>query len=312
MKIYEYKPGNRLNIGDCVVAIGLFDGFHIAHRGLLSKAKELAKQNNLSFGIFTFTSDKTIKGKSPKIYSTEEKLEIAAALGSDFAVVANFSDISDFPAEDFVKKTLTKDLSVKIAVAGFNFRFGKGALGNAESLISFMRASGGEAYIFDEYTYGGTAVSSTEIRGLLQDGKMEEVRTLLGEPYFLTGVVSHGDGRGKNLGLPTVNTDIPEEKLVPRIGVYRSAVVIGDKIYSGVTNLGTCPTFEERTPHAETYILDFNGEIYGEKIRVYLLEYIREEKQFNSAKDLIMQIKLDINYTIKKNGDLKWQELGLK
>ena len=141
---------------------------------------------------------------------------------------------------------------------------------------------------------------------------MEEASALLGAPYFLTGKVAHGDGRGKSLGLPTVNTDIPDEKLTPRVGVYRSAVVIGEKIYAGVTNVGTCPTFGERVPHAETYILDFDGDIYGEDIRIYLLEFLRDERHFDSADELILQIKLDINYTIKKNGEEKWQELGLK
>ena len=179
-------------------------------------------------------------------------------------------------------------------------------------LTSLMKASGGEAIIFDEYTYGGITVSSTLIREHLTEGRMREAAELLGEPYFLTGIVSHGDGRGRSLGLPTVNTDIPEEKLLPRIGVYRSAVRIGEEFFSGVTNVGACPTFGERATHAETYILDFSKELYGEEIRVYLLEFLREEKQFGSADDLIMQIKLDINYTKERNGASKWQELGLK
>jgi riboflavin kinase/FMN adenylyltransferase len=141
---------------------------------------------------------------------------------------------------------------------------------------------------------------------------MADAIALLGEPYFLTGIVSHGDGRGKALGLPTVNTDLPSEKLLPKKGVYRSAVCIGDRLFSGVTNIGTCPTFEERPTHAETYILDFSGDIYGKEIRVYLLEFIREEKHFKTPEELILQIKLDINYAIMRNGEQKWQELGLK
>ena len=312
MKIYEYKPGERLPVGECAVAIGLFDGFHIAHRELVKKTREIAKKKGLRAGIFTFISNGTIKKGTKKIYSTVEKLKIAESLGAEFAVICDFTKISDISAEDFVKKTLVSDLSVKIAVAGYNFRFGKGALGNADLLSRLMRECGGDAVIFDEYDHNGMAVSSTVIRELLTEGRMEEATVLLGAPYFLMGRVSHGDGRGKSLGLPTVNTDIPEEKLVPRVGVYRSAVVIGEKIYAGVTNVGTCPTFGERVPHAETYILDFDGDLYGEDIRVYLLEFLRDEKQFDSADELILQIKLDINYTIKKNGEEKWQELGLK
>ncbi len=312
MKIYEYKPGKKLPVGECVVAIGLFDGFHTAHRELLRRTKEIAEQKGLPFGIFTFASNEAIKENAKKIYSTEEKLQIADSLGADFAVVADFSKISGICAEDFVKKTLICDLSAKIAAAGFNFRFGKGAAGNAEKLTSLMREAGGEAYIFDEYTSGGITVSSTHIRELLREGRMEEAAVLLGAPYFLAGEVSHGDGRGKTLGLPTVNTDIPDEKIIPKTGVYRSAVSFGGRLYSGVTNVGTCPTFGERSPHAETYILGFDGELYGEKIRVYLLEFLRDEKVFESQKELIMQIKLDINYVIERNETLKWQELGLK
>ena len=312
MKIYEYTPGVKLTVGECAVAIGLFDGFHVAHRALVQKTREIAKQKGLSTGIFTFISNKTIKKGAKKIYSTEEKLEIADSLGVDFAVVADFSDIANLSAEEFVKHTLVDDLSAKIAAAGFNFRFGEGASGDASLLDRLMRESGGEAIVFDEYTHGGRAVSSTVIRELLTDGKMADATSLLGTPYFLTGEVSHGDGRGRSLGLPTVNTDIPEEKLIPRVGVYRSAVLISDRLYSGVTNVGTCPTFGERAPHAETYILDFSGELYGESIRVYLLEFLRDERHFDSADSLILQIKLDINYTIKKNGEQTWQELGLK
>lgn len=312
MKIYEYTPGLRLPVGECAVAIGLFDGFHIAHRELVKKTREIAEKNGLRAGIFTFISNETIKKSTKKIYSTEEKLKIAESLGAEFAVICDFTLISGISAEDFVKGTLITDISAKIAVAGFNFRFGKGALGNAEMLAELMQSHGGDALIFDEYAYNGRAVSSTVIRELLTEGRMEEATALLGEPYFLTGVVSHGDGRGKSLGLPTVNTDIPEGKLVPRVGVYRSAVAVGDRIYAGVTNVGTCPTFGVRVPHAETYILDFDGDLYGKDIRVYLLEFLRDERHFESAEELILQIKLDINYTIKRNGEQKWQELGLK
>ena len=312
MKIYEYKPGTKIPVGECAVAIGLFDGFHIAHRALVKKTVEAAKKAGLRAGIFTFMSSNNIKQGVKKIYSTEEKLTIAESLGVDFAIVADFSSIANITAEEFVKNTLIVDVSAKIAAAGFNFHFGKGAVGNAELLSKLMKESGGDAIIFGEYTNDGVTVSSTHIRVCLSKGQMDDAASLLGEPYFLTGVVSHGDGRGKALGLPTVNTDIPEEKLIPKNGVYRSAVNIGGKIFSAVTNLGTCPTFKERKTHAETYILDFSGDLYGEKIRVYLLEFLRDEKQFESAEDLILQIKLDIDYTIKRNGEQKWQELGLK
>ena len=312
MEIYSYKRGQKLPVGDSAIAIGLFDGFHIAHRYLIEETAKEARKQGLSVGIFTFSSSGEIKERSKKIYSTEEKLEIAETLGIDFAVVAEFSEISDICAEDFVKETLIGHLSAKIAAVGFNFRFGKGAAGNAEMLKELMETFGGGAMIFDEYTHEDITVSSTAIRKLLVSGECEKANELLGKPYFLTGVVTHGDGRGRTLGLPTVNTDIPETKLEPKAGVYRSRVSIDGTLFNSVTNIGTCPTFGARVPHAETYILNFDSELYGKNIRIFLLEYLREERPFKDEKELKMQIKVDIEYTIKRNGDEKWQELGLK
>ena len=182
--------------------------------------------------------------------------------------------------------------------------------GESKKLKELMAAFGGDAMIFDEYPTKGRAVSSTLIRGLLVAGDCARANQLLGEPYFLTGVVSHGDGRGRTLGLPTVNTDIPETKLQPKAGVYRSRVMIDGAFFDSVTNIGTCPTFAEREIHAETYIVNYSGNLYGEKIRIFFLGYLREEKKFESPNELIMQINVDKKQAIQENGDLTWQAIG--
>ena len=311
MNIYEYKQGEALPIGKCVLALGLFDGMHIAHRDLIAKGKELAKEAGLPLGIFTFDGESGIKSSVPKIYDTKHRLVLAERAGADFAVVADFGALCYLPSEDFVSYVLIRDCHAEIAVAGFNFRFGKGAAAGADELVGLMVARGKRAYIREEFKFNGATVSSSLIRSFISLGNMHEARKLLGAPYSISGKVYHGDGRGRGMGLPTVNVDIPEGRVLPALGVYRSAVPINGKIYNAVTNIGTCPTFGERGLHAETYILDFEGDLYGRDIEIFLLAYLRGERKYERQNDLIIQIKLDISLTIIKNGDITWQELGL-
>ena len=311
MRFFSYGELTRAP-GGGVIALGFFDGVHIAHRRLLSEANERARKMGVPFGIFTFRAESGIKKGAPRLYSTEERIELFESTGADFAIVADFCEISSLSAEEFVKNVLIEGLGAAVAFAGYNFRFGRGAMGNADKLSALMRAHGGDAVICEEITSEGEAVSATVIRSLIEAGEIESANRLLGAPYFLRGRVIRGNGQGRSLGFPTVNTSLEEGRVVPRLGVYRSLVRIDGRLYNGVTNVGRCPTFGKREIHAETYIIDFHGDIYGESVTVYLVGYLREEKTFESADALIMQIEVDKNITIKKNEEEKWQELGLK
>ncbi len=312
MVIYRYPKSEKLNIPECVMALGFFDGVHIAHRDLLKRAAEAAKEKGLTFGIFTFASDGKIKEKSSRLYDDGEKAEIFESLDADFTVYADFGAISDCSAEDFVRKILCEDLSCRVCVAGFNFRFGKNAAGNSEMLERLMKEMKSEAIICDEITADGVTLSATLIRNLISSGKIEEANRLLGAPYYIKGRVSHGRRDGHKLGFPTANIVLGEGRILPRFGVYRTAIVIDGKIYSGVSNIGVCPTFKGDEARLETHIIDFEGDLYDKEIRVYLLGFLREERRFDSLDRLIMQINVDKNTTIRENGDIKWQELGLK
>ena len=309
MKIYEYAPGKSINTGDTVIALGLFDGVHKAHRELLSLAKREAKRNGLTFAVFTFGSGEIKKTKS--IYSTEQKLDILESLGADAVILANFEDICNVTAQDFIESCLIGDMHCKIAAAGYDFRFGKGAEGDADLLSEVLSKHNRYAVIEEKQTWKDEKISSTRIKSLLSEGNIEEANLLLGSPYFLSTSVSHGDGRGHRLGFPTVNTEFPEETLIPRHGVYRTAIDIDGRLYSAITNVGTCPTFGDRTAHAESFILDFNGDLYGKNIRIFYLGFLRDEIRFSSEKELIMQINVDKNKVIKENGELTWQAIGL-
>ena len=311
MKSYSYREGIRYCDGECVVAIGLFDGVHLGHRQLFTLAKQKAEEMKLPFGVFTFDIDSEIKPGRERLYSGNTRRELLEEIGVDFTVSAKFSEIASMSPEEFVTRILIDSLGARVAAIGFNFRFGRGAIGDCSLLKKLMKDSGGDAIICDDFTVNGTTVSTTRIKELLADGEIRQAGELLGSPYRLEGTVSQGNKVGRLLGFPTVNTEIESGLAVPKKGVYRTAVVVGEKIYAALTNVGTCPTFTERTVHAETYILNFAGDLYGENIKIYFCDYLREEKRFTSEKELKMQINIDINKILNEYGEIKWQELGL-
>ncbi len=291
MQVFEYTPGKTLAISEAVVALGLFDGVHIAHRALLKEAKKIAKERSMPFAIFTFYADSEFKAGG-RIYSDKEKLKIFENLGADAIIVTKFSSVSDIDAKDFVKECLLRDMNCRIAVLGYDFRFGKGALGDSKMLDELMRQAGRECFIKDEISFEGEKVSTTKIKQLLETGDIEKANILLGEPYFSIAKVEHGDGRGASLGFPTVNTSFSFNSI--RKGVYASTLITKDKIFPSITNVGCCPTFEQRALHAETFVLETCENLYGKSVILQLLSFIREERAFPDAEKLIEQISCDV------------------
>ncbi len=320
MEVIEYKYGETLSSfrerlpfksQGCVIALGFFDGVHIAHRALISRARNEADALSIPLVIFTFSGkNEDFKKSKERIYTDEEKCALLSECGADYTLLCDFPAISFFAKENFVSDFLIECVGAKCAVCGFNFHFGKMASGDAGDLSSLMESHGRRCIKIDEFISMGMTVSSTLIKKLIENRDIKSATELLGKPYFLSGNVSHGLGIGSGMGLPTVNTELPYGKFTPPRGVYATAVKIDGKFYPSLTNIGTCPTFGERPIHAETYILDFKNDVYNENIKIYFFDYIREERTFSSEKALIMQIKVDINKTKKILGDIKWQEIG--
>jgi riboflavin kinase/FMN adenylyltransferase len=293
------------------MALGLFDGVHIGHRALLSTAVKEARRSGIVPSVFTFSENSEIKRGAARLYDDRAKLRLLRDAGIELVYIADFAAVSSLSPEDFVTRVLCKRLNCRIAVSGFNFRFGAGASGNADDLTRLCAASGIGAIIVDEEQVDGVTVSTTLIRRLLSEGKVSRAATLLGRPYFLSGTVLHGRGQGAGWGFPTVNTPLRED--IPLLyGVYSSAVCLGDKLYPALTNVGVCPSFGAREPHAETLILGFEGNLYGKEVDVHLIEYIRDERIFSSAEELREQIEKDKNLAKERTKDIKWQEIGLK
>ena len=311
MNIYKYTPGHATGLQNAVIALGFFDGVHKAHRELIKTTLEIAEREGLTPAVFTFTAEGKIKNNTPRLYSTEERLYILESLGIENVVLVDFSDIANVSATDFVEKCLIEHFGAKAVVAGYNFRFGQRALGDTELLSSIMEKRGLKAYIKDEILSDGKTISTTLIRSYLCEGRVEIARELLVTPYFISGRVESGNKVGKTLGFPTINIPLAEGYINLARGVYLTAVKIGDNLYKGLTNVGTCPTFSERKMHTETYILDYNSEIYGEEVKIFFLEFIRNEEKFETPDALRSEIRKNIK-TAMERSFITWQEIGLK
>lgn len=309
--VYKYD-GAELLIDGCVMALGFFDGVHLAHRDLIKTGRDEADRLGLPLGIFTFPTENGLKPGVKRLYSTDERLKLFEEVGVDFTALIEFSSIMSLSPEEFVKDVLIGKLKCRVAVIGFNFRFGRGASGDAGTLCRLMRENGGECIMIEEMKLDGQTVCTTLIRSLLLNGEIKRSNLLLGAPYRISGTVERGNGMGKSFGFPTVNIPLQDWRVSMRLGVYATAICVGGQLYKGLTNVGVCPTFESRSVHLETFILDFDGQLYGEQAEVYFLEFIRDEMKFESAERLKMQINIDINTAINENGDKIWQDLGLK
>ena len=294
MKIFEYRYGDSLPIKNTAIALGYFDGVHLAHRELISLTVKEAHTQGLVPTVFTFSAeDATIKTGAARIYPTSVRLSILEELGIEAAVVASFPSVAGLSPSAFVEEVLIGACDMRLAASGYNFRFGKGACAGADELSELCRDGGAECLLLEERTLGGEPISSTRIRAALLAGNVRLATELLGAPYRIGGTVERGRGVGHKLGFPTVNTMIPGSAVKMKNGVYKTAVRVDGNTLPAITNVGTCPTFEERSVHAETYIKDFSGDLYGKEVEMLFLDFIREERKFDSAEELIMQINVD-------------------
>ena len=292
MRVYNYTYGKKTD-GSRVIALGLFDGVHLGHRALIDAARGLARRLGTHLSVFTFSSEDALLKGGARIYSTERKLEILESLDVDEVIITDFSSVSEISAADFVR-SVSVDMGAVAAVCGRDFRFGKGALGNTELLASLGRELSFETLVVDDVLANGEKISTGRIKELLGKGRIKEANELLSSPASFTFKVLHGDGRGNSLGYPTVNAECTGFCALLPHGVYRTEVEISGKRYTGMTNLGTCPTFPERKAHIETYILDYSGNLYEREITISFLDFIRPERKFKTSEDLVLQIDKDV------------------
>ncbi|MCR5815290.1 MAG: riboflavin biosynthesis protein RibF [Ruminococcus sp.] len=283
----------------CAVALGIFDGVHRGHRQVLDKA---FSHSELSKAVFTFnTHTVDSKGKDYKMLITDSfKKKLLQRAGADYIYSPDFYRLKSMPAEDFARDILKGALHAEVAVCGEKFRFGHNAAGDSDALIRFGRKYGFSVEIVERLDYDGVRISSSLIRKLVGEGDIARANELLGYSYGYCLEVIHGNEIGRTWDFPTINQLIPDGLVMPKFGVYVSRVHIGDKYYAGVTNIGVKPTVEkEIRPLAETYIIGYEGDLYGREIEIELFEFIRPERKFESFDALKAEINRNTEYAKK-------------
>lgn len=286
------------------VALGSFDGLHSGHLSLVNKIIELANENKGRSIVYTFKNHPRtlIKGATPPklLMDNESKEEILEALGVDLIYFEEFNEeYMKLTPEGFIKY-LCEKFKVKGIVVGFNYRFGYKNIGNIEMLKELSDKYGYELYVMEPCNYENEVISSTRIRDELLNGNVDKAMKMLNRPYIIKGKVVHGKKLGRTIGFPTANLDYSKEALIPRKGVYYTNVQWQGKIYKGITSVGNNPTVNGDKLTIETYILDFNNDLYGHNIKVYFIKKIRDEKKFNSIDDLVIQLKKDKYYALEE------------
>ena len=300
MKVLNWKISDKkLNIKPSAAVIGNFDGVHRGHLEVLKNAKEFSSKSNLPLSVLTFDPHpRAFFSKGNTNFLLQTLLDKAEALSKnniDYLINLKFDDLlSELSPEQFVEKVLSESLSLKHIFVGKDFKFGKDRAGDINSLESFgLKYRIGLSSIKLK-NQDGTSISSTKIRNNLKKGKIKEANELLGRPYMISGLVIEGDKRGRQIGFPTANISLG--KLIrPAFGVYAVLIEgIENKVLRGIANIGRRPTVNDRGVLLEVNIFDFNEDIYGKKIFISLIDFIRDEKKFDGIENLKKQIVMDV------------------
>lgn len=279
------------------VALGNFDGVHIGHAALISRAVEYAKEHGIKSAVWTFADESAVLPNKPGvrcITTMREKLELFKALGVDFVLLEEFSRVRDYSPEKFVQELLVGQCNAACTVCGFNFRFGKGGVGDSDTLQKLM--SPRDTVIVPPVYVGGQIVSSTLVRERIENGDMESVAALLGRNFSVDLPVVEGKRLGRTIGVPTINQNFAPGQVIPKGGVYACLVDIDGTEHIGVANVGIRPTIKEDTHfvNCETHIVDYEGELYGKNVKVRFCLRLRDEMRFSHVDALGAQARCDI------------------
>lgn len=284
MRLYSLNDAPKV----CrVIALGYFDGGHVGHQALLAEAVRLAHIDGCESAVFSFPNLPTKTGAP--LSSLEDRLAFFERMGIDSVILAPFDEVRDVTAEAFAGTVLSERLGAVRAVCGFNYRFGRGALGNGALLQVLLPQS----VVLSPTLYEGLPVSASRIRTALSEGDITSVTAMLGKPYSVSGKVTHGKALGRVLGFPTAN--ISASTMLPRYGVYKTAVTVEGVTYKGLTDVGVRPTVEGTGDvRVETFLCGFSGDLYEKTLSIAFLSFVREEKKFASFEELSDQIARDL------------------
>lgn len=291
-----------------VITFGKFDGLHRGHELLMKTLFQKREESGYKTVVFTFDippRNKVNEMEAKVLTTNAEKLHIFEREGVDYLLECPFTpEVMRMEPEEFLKWVITS-LNVKCIVTGDDFHFGCQRKGDHILIEQMAEQLGYEACIFPKVQENNRDISSTYIREEIAKGNLEKANHLLGYEFLIKGEVVHGNALGRTMGMPTINLATPKEKLLPPNGVYVSRVEIQGRFYRGVSNVGRKPTIEGENPVlVETYIFDWDKDLYGEEVVVSLLHYLRPEKKFTGVEELSKQMKKDLQNTIKYYEDI--------
>lgn len=295
----------EIQLENTAVAIGKFDGLHLGHQALIRKINSYKSRGMASVMLtFNYHPASHIKGEDQKlIYTSKERQILVKHLGVDILIEYPFTqETAGMDAPIFLKDVLVNHLGAQFIVVGEDFRFGRDRRGNTDLVQGMSLPLGYSAHICSKVSQilnqGGKSyevqVSSTMVRTAITEGDIETANLLLGHPYTIIDTVVHGREIGRTIGMPTANLEPSEVKLLPPNGVYASETVVNRRKYPSITNIGYNPTIgQAQVRRVETYVLDFEGNLYGKQIEVELHRFVRSEQKFGSIEELKKQMYLD-------------------
>lgn len=302
MKIFFEIEEIDADLSPTSVALGTFDGLHIGHIEVLNIMKEAAAEKGLKSFVYTFSNHPrevlTPDNVPSKIMDIDEKVQIFTRVDVDYLALIKFDESQIlYEPEDFIKDILIDKLNMKHLTVGYDYRFGKKAGGDVDILVELSKKYGYTYEIVNPIMRNETRISSTLIRELLQEGRIEEANFYLGRSHFVKGTVVKGKNVGHTLGFPTANLRIKENISTIKPGVYITETVWRGKTYPSVTNVGFNPTFEQTGIHMETYIIGIDQKMYDEVIEVHFIKRLRDELKFESVEALVVAMHADLDKT---------------
>lgn len=279
------------------IALGNFDGIHIAHASILKNLVKKSKELGFNSSILVF-KEHTLNSFSvpePKLLTTlEEKLNIIERFDIDQVFLVSFETIKTMESNIFIEEFLIKFLDVKGIFVGFDYRFGKMAKGNIEDLKKYDNSGLINLWVEDSIQHDKETISSTLIKELIESNQLKLAEELLGRFYFLTSVVVKGKKLGSQLGFPTANIQLAANYVLPSEGVYYTELIVDGESYKAATSLGVNITLNEKVPKIEAHILNFDRQIYGETVKIRFIHKLRDMVKFNNLDELTSQVKEDI------------------
>lgn len=316
-----YKPSNYMKIiydceqgigSDVVLTFGNFDGVHLGHALAISAVKKIARERGLPSAVLTFEphpSTVLVNKNNFRLIDQEQKKALISSYGVDYLYIVNFNEgFSEISCDNFISKILIGRYNTKHIIVGSNCTFGHKRLGN---ILTLEKNSGMHGYSLNKLEpliIDDKICSSSSIREYIQKGEIEVANKLLGRPYQVFGVVTKGACRGREIGFPTINIPIEDCMIKPKFGTYYARMALSDEDQNwlyGAVNIGMRPTFKDlKKPIIEMHIFDFNEDLYGHKVKIQLLKFIRSEKKFHSVDELTKQINYDILNIYQLKADL--------